>query len=92
MSYDADPEQAKAIMREVVGAHPKALFTPEPFVRTTALGESSVNYTLRVWCAAEDYWGLYYDLLEQVRAAFDRAGIEFTYNHLNIHVIPPEKG
>ena len=79
-------------MREVVGAHPKALFTPEPFVRTTALGESSVNYTLRVWCAAEDYWGLYYDLLEQVRAAFDRAGIEFTYNHLNIHVIPPEKG
>lgn len=92
VSYDADPEQAKAIMREVVGAHPKALFTPEPFVRTTALGESSVNYTLRVWCAAEDYWGLYYDLLEQVRAAFDRAGIEFTYNHLNIHVIPPEKG
>ena len=92
VSYDADPEQAKAIMREVVGAHPKALFTPAPFVRTTALGESSVNYTLRVWCAAEDYWGLYYDLLEQVRAAFDRAGIEFTYNHLNIHVIPPEKG
>ena len=91
VSYDADPEQVKAIMREMVGAHPKALFSPEPFVRTTSLGTSSVGYTLRAWCAAEDYWDLYYDLLEQIRSAFGRAGIELTYDHLNVHLIPPEK-
>lgn len=90
VSYDDDPERVKAIMREVIGAHPKALFTPEPFVRTTALGESSVSYTLRVWCAVGDYWDLYYDLLEQVRSSFDREGVELTYNHLNVHVIPPK--
>ena len=88
VSYDDDPERVKSIMREVIGAHPKALFTPEPFVRTTALGESSVSYTLRVGCAAGDYWDLYYDLLEQVRSSFDREGVELTYNHLNVHVIP----
>ena len=87
VSYDADPERVKEIMRQVIGAHPKALFTPEPFVRTTSLGESSVGYTLRVWCATEDYWTLYYDLLEQVRAAFDREGVELTYNHLNVHIM-----
>lgn len=87
VSYDADPEQVKEIMRQVIGAHPKALFTPAPFVRTTALGESSVSYTLRAWCATEDYWDLYYDLLEQVRAAFDREGVELTYNHLNVHIM-----
>ena len=87
VSYDADPERVKDLMRQVIGAHPKALFTPEPFVRTTALGESSVGYTLRVWCATEDYWDLYYDLLEQIRAAFDREGIELTYNHLNVHIM-----
>lgn len=87
VSYDADPEQVKEIMRQVIGAHPKALFTPEPFVRTTSLGESSVGYTLRVWCATEDYWDLYYDLLEQIRAAFDREGVELTYNHLNVHIM-----
>lgn len=87
VSYDADPEQVKEIMRQVIGAHPKALFTPEPFVRTTALGDSSVSYTLRAWCATEDYWDLYYDLLEQVRAAFDREGVELTYNHLNVHIM-----
>ena len=87
VSYDADPERVKEIMRQVIGAHPKALFTPEPFVRTTSLGESSVGYTLRVWCATQDYWDLYYDLLEQIRAAFDREGIELTYNHLNVHIM-----
>ena len=87
VSYDDDPERVKEIMRQVIGAHPKALFSPEPFVRTTSLGESSVGYTLRVWCATEDYWDLYYDLLEQVRAAFDREGVELTYNHLNVHIM-----
>lgn len=91
VSYDADPERVKAIMREAVGAHPKSLFTPEPFVRTTALNDSSVSFTLRVWCATDDYWDLYYDLLEQIRADFDREGVELTYNHLNVHLIPPEK-
>ena len=86
VSYDADPERVKELMRQVIGAHPKALFTPEPFVRTTSLGESSVGYTLRVWCETADYWDLYYDLLEQVRDAFDREGIDITYPHLNVHL------
>ena len=29
----------------------------------------------------------YFDLLEQVKAAFDRDGIQMTYNHLNVHMI-----
>ena len=90
VAYEADPEQVKSIIREIIGAHPKALFTPEPFVRTTALNDSNVGYTLRVWCGTEDYWDLYYDLLEQIRAAFGQAGIEFTYNHLNVHMIGEE--
>ena len=71
----------------MVGAHPKALFTPEPFVRVSAYQDSSIEYTVRVWCATEDYWDLYYDLLEQVKQAFDQAGIEIPYGHLNVHLI-----
>lgn len=90
VSYEDDPNQVKSIIREVVGVHPKALFTPEPFIRTASLNESSVSYQLRVWCATEDYWDLYYDLLEQIRAAFDQNGISLTYNHLNVHLIHEE--
>lgn len=91
VSYDADPEQVKKVIREIVGAHSKALFTPEPFVRTASFNDSSVSYQLRVWCATADYWDLYYDLLEQVRAAFDENGIDLTYNHLNVHIMDSER-
>lgn len=87
VSYDAQPEQVIACIQEVVGAHPMALFTPEPFVRLSAFRDSCIEYTVRVWCATGDYWDLYYDLLEQVKRAFDREGIEIPYNHLNVHVI-----
>lgn len=86
-SYDAPVELVKRSIQGVVGAHPKALFTPEPFVRVSAYKDSSIEYTVRVWCATEDYWDLYSDLLEQVKEAFDRSGIEMTYNHLNVHMM-----
>ena len=86
-SYDDPPERVIAAIKGVVGAHPKALFTPEPFVRVSAYHDSSIEYTVRVWCATEDYWDLYYDLLEQVKQAFDQAGIEIPYGHLNVHLI-----
>lgn len=86
-SYDAPVELVKGSIQGVVGAHPKALFTPEPFVRVSAYKDSSIEYTVRVWCATEDYWDLYSDLLEQVKEAFDRSGIEMTYNHLNVHMM-----
>ena len=89
-SYDDDPKVVIAAIQGVIGAHPLALFTPEPFVRVSAYLDSSVEYTVRVWCATADYWDLYYDLLEQVKAAFDQAGIEMTYNHINVHMIKPE--
>lgn len=91
ISYDDDPEQAKALIQSVIGAHPKALFTPAPFARVSSYNDSSVSVTLRVWCATADYWELHYDLLEQVRAAFDANGISLTYNHLNVH-LKQEKG
>lgn len=90
-SYDAPVEQVLAAIKGVISAHPKALFTPEPFVRVSAYKDSSIEYSIRVWCATADYWDLYYDLLEQVKKAFDERGIEIPYNHLNVHLIPPEK-
>lgn len=87
VSYDSQPQQVIACIKGVIGAHPKALFTPEPFVRMSALKDSAIEYTLRVWCATQDYWDLYFDLLEQVKAAFDQNGIEIPYNQLDVRIV-----
>lgn len=87
LSYDADCGKVKETIQKVIGSHPKALFTPQPFVRVSAYGASAIEYTVRVWCATEDYWDLYFDLLEQLKAALDREGLEMTYEHLNVHLV-----
>lgn len=86
ISYEDDAELAKKLIHGVVGAHAKALFTPAPFVRVSAYNEGSVSVTLRVWCAAGDYWDLYYDLLEQVRGSLEENGISLSDRHLNVRL------
>lgn len=87
VSYEDESEKVIACIRSVIAAHPKALPEPEPFVRLSAYLDSSIEYTLRVWALTADFWDLYFDLLEQIGAAFDREGIDITYNHLNVHLV-----
>ena len=86
-SYDAPVEKVKKTIEDVMGAHALVQVTPEPFVRVSNYGDSAIEYTVRAWCATGDYWTVYFDLMEQVKAAFDKAGIEMTYPHLNVHMV-----
>lgn len=86
-SYNAPYEKVKTCILRVLGEHPLTLATPEPMVRVNSFGESSIEYIIRVWCANQDYWDVYFDLLEGIKSAFDRDGIEMTYNHLNVHMM-----
>lgn len=86
-SYEAPQEAVRRCIAKVVGEHPRTLPTPAPLIRVSAYKESSVEYIPRVWCATEDYWEVHYDLLEQVKGAFDAAGVEMTYEHLNVHLM-----
>ena len=88
VSYDAPVDTVKEAALAVIKSHPLTLYTPEPTVRVSKYGDSSIEYTMRVWCATEDYWTVYYDMMEQVKAAFDKVGVEMTYPHVNVHMIP----
>ena len=84
-SYDMPIEDVLSALREA-GKVPTALETPAPFAAVTGFGESSINYTLQVWCKAEDYWTTLFDGNKNVKAIFDEKKVVMTYPHLNIHV------
>ena len=86
-SYDAPTEAVKAACLEAVAATPKVLSDPAPDVSLTTYGSSSIEYTVRCWTAVDDYWGAYHALNENLRSAFERHGVEMTYDHLNVHVV-----
>ena len=86
-SYDAPTETVKAACLEAVAATPKVLPNPAPTVYLTNYGASSIEYSVRCWTAAEDYWNAFFALNENLRDAFEKHGVEMTYDHLNVHVI-----
>lgn len=86
-SYDAPTEKVKEVLTQLVGEHPLTLATPEPMIRVNGYGDNAIEYIIRVWCANGDYWTVYYDLMDSFKPAFDKAGIEMTYPHVNVHMI-----
>ncbi len=85
-SYDDDIPKVQNILLELGRRHDKALSDPEPQVKVTNYGDSAIEYVLRVWCRREDYWDIYFDLMEQVKPELDRAKISIPYPHMNVLV------
>lgn len=86
VSYNTDIELAKNLISKVIMNHPMSLADPEPFVRVTNYADSAIIITLRVWTESANYWDLKFDLLEQVKAEFDKNGIEIPFNQIDVNI------
>ena len=86
VGYNSDIDQVTRTLFEVVNDTHGILPDPGPMVRLTACSESSLVFTIRVWCNASDYWNVNWDLLEKGKRALDRAGIEIPYPQLDVHM------
>ena len=86
VGYDSDIKKTKEVLLNVITSHPLVLEDPAPTVNVSALADSSINFAVRPWCKAEDYWTVYFDITEQTKEALDAAGIEIPYPHqVEIH-------
>ncbi len=79
ISYDDDADKAMAVIRELADADQRVKSDPEPWLRVTNLGDSSVDITARLWVDAVDYWDVKFDLTKLVKEGFDKAGISIPF-------------
>ena len=86
VSYDCDIDKVKQILLSVAESDPKALKDPAPLARLKTQSASSLDFVLRVWCAPENYWDLYFDLNENVKKALDEAGMEIPFPQMDVHM------
>ncbi|HIT31633.1 MAG TPA: mechanosensitive ion channel family protein [Candidatus Enterenecus stercoripullorum] len=86
-SYDAPPELVRRVLGNLVEAHPLACREPAPLIHVYAYRDSAIEYLVRVWCENSNYWTVYFDLMDSVKPVLDRAGIEMTYPHINVHLM-----
>lgn len=86
VKYGSDYEQVKQVIASVLAKDPRILSEPAaPFIALTALADSSVNVVVRVWVNSSDYWGVYFDVNQNIYATFNEVGIDFPFPQLTVH-------
>lgn len=86
VGYDDDIALVKEILAVVADSNPKIYKEPIPVIGVAGHGDNAVQFHVRVWCATEDYWDVFYFLQEQVKLAFDLHNISIPYPQMDIHM------
>lgn len=86
IGYDDDIDKSRAVIEGLIKADSRIFTDPAPVIVVSELADSSVNFTVRVWANSGDYWGIFFDLTEQVKKAFDKEGISIPYPQTDVHV------
>lgn len=86
VSYDADIDHTINTLREAVSMTAGILAQPEPIIRLTECGDSSLSFMIRVWCKSDDYWDVNWGLIEHGKRLLDREKIEIPYPQMDVHM------
>lgn len=84
-SYDVPTAKVRATVLAVVETIDLIHKDPEPVLYLRDFGDHAILYSLRVWTEAEEYWTVYFRLMEEIRVAFDQENIPIPYPQLSLH-------
>ena len=86
IGYGDDVDAAKAVIKELCDQDARILKDPELFIAVSELADSSVNFAVRAWVNAEDYWDVFFDLNEKIYKTFDQRGLNIPFPQMDVHV------
>ncbi|MEM6263694.1 MAG: mechanosensitive ion channel domain-containing protein [Bacteroidota bacterium] len=86
IGYGDDVDKGREVLNRLIAEDKRILQEPAPFVAVSELADSSVNFVVRVWANASDYWGIYFDMQEKVYKTFDKEGLNIPYPQMDVHV------
>lgn len=86
ISYDNDFGKAKELIEKILNAHEGILHELPLLVVMKEHAASAIVILVRAWCKTDEYWDIYFDLNEKVRAAFIENGIEIPFEQLDVHI------
>ncbi len=87
VSYDSDIDKVKKIINKIIDNHELILQDEDKFCRLKTHGSSALIFVLRVWVKTEDYWTVYFDLMESIKKEFDKNDIQIPFDQLDVHMI-----
>ncbi len=89
VGYSDDLKLTRKTIEEVIAKDSRVLNSTgkENVVAVSNLGESSVDFTVRVWVKTADYWAVKFEITENMKMEFDKKGISIPFPQRDVHVI-----
>ena len=57
-----------------------------PFVGLNEMADSSINFVVRAWTHASNYWPLYFDINERIYKELPEKGFSFPFPQMDVHL------
>ncbi len=86
VDYSADIDKTREVLDAAARSVEGILSDPPHAIVLGDLGDSAVNWTVRVWCNAADYWGIKEQLTRAVKQHLDQAGIGIPFPQMDVHL------
>lgn len=90
VSYSADIDKTREVLMAAAEGVPGRSTEREPAVVLGDLGDSAVGWTVRVWAAGADFWGVKEATTRAIKMALDEAGISIPFPQRDVHVYKQE--
>ena len=89
VSYDDDVEKVRSVLLQLINEHPLVLQEEgkTPVVHVKEFGSTDILYTARAWCENQNYWTVYFDIMDAIKPTFEKNDVHFTYPHMNVHML-----
>ena len=97
VAYESDVDKVKEIVISVMKSNGKVYLEPAPFCALKSFGDSAIVFFCNCWCDTEDYWDVYYYLMENIYNELKRNNISIPYQQIEVrertdHVVMPLSG
>ncbi|HEX9583746.1 MAG TPA: mechanosensitive ion channel family protein [Gammaproteobacteria bacterium] len=85
IAYKEDIARAREVLMTVADRNPLCLEEPKPLFIFLGFGDSALNFQFSVWAARENFLDVRNSIQEEIKLAFDDAGIEIPFPHRTLY-------
>jgi small-conductance mechanosensitive channel len=85
VAYKEDISRVRDILIDLASKNPLSLEEPEPLFIFRGFGESALEIQFSPWALGENFLALKNSIQEEIKLAFDEAGIEIPFPHRTIY-------
>ena len=88
VSYSSDIAKVKNILATLAERNETVLKDKPVNIYINEFGASSIDFGFRVWVEAANYWTTKWQMMEDIKKAFDENGIEIPFNQVDVNINP----